>query len=121
MAFPNLQERCSKLLADKYYNNLKPIQHTMNHMCFDIVFDLALKRDLLIWKENFKYIAVEIKKDDIEDIYAEPTMVCGDYVIDVWVKFRNEDDYTIYTQYNDDPQYEYYYTYCINNELVNGW
>ena len=116
---PSLQDICSKKLCDSKGHTMKELSQNLNHMCFDKVLQLKAEEDFQIWKHRFAYIAVEIKKDIIEDIYAEPTMVCGDYFIDVWVKFKDEDDYTILTQLGDE-QYDYYFEYCKNNGLVHG-
>ena len=116
---PSLQELCAKKLCDSKGHTMKELSQNLNHMCFDKVLQLKAEEDFQIWKHRFAYIAVEIKKDTIEDIYAEPTMVCGDYFIDVWVKFKDEDDYTILTQLGDE-QYDYYFEYCKNNGLVHG-
>lgn len=116
---PSLQDICAKTLCDSKGHTMKQLSQTLNHMCFDKVLQLKAEEDFETWKHRFAYIAVEIKKDIIEDIYAEPTMVCGDYYIDVWVKFKDEDDYTILTPY-DDEQYYYYFEYCKNHGLVHG-
>ncbi len=114
----SLQNICAKILCDTNVFTFKQLNNQLNHMCFDKVLEHTSKADFRIWKHRFAYVAVEIKKDEIEDIYAEPTMVCGDYFIDVWLKKYDDDEYTILTQQNDDA-YEYYFEYCKNHGLVN--
>lgn len=116
---PSLEHICSKKLCDSKGHTMKELSLKLNHMCFDKVLQHKMKDDFQTWKHRFAYIAVDIKKDIFEDIYAEPTMVCGDYFIDVWVKFKDEDEYTILTQYNDE-HYDYYFEYCKNHGLVYG-
>ena len=115
----SLQNICAKILCDTNVFTFKQLHNQLNHMCFDKVLQLKVKADFRIWKHRFAYVAVEIKKDEIEDIYAEPTMVCGDYFIDVWLKKYDDDEYTILTQHNDES-YEYYFEYCKTHGLVNG-
>jgi len=114
-----LQKLCVKVLSKNHEKTMKPLQKQLNHLCFDLVLQMTMEKDFEIWKENFKYVSVEIKQDEIADIYAEPTMICGDYFIDIWVKFHDDDEYIIYTQHNDE-EYEYYYKYCLVHGLVNG-
>ena len=115
----SLQNICAKILCDTNVFTFKQLHNQLNHMCFDKVLQLKVKEEFQIWKHRFAYVAVEIKKDEIEDIYAEPTMVCGDYFIDVWLKKYDDDEYTILTQHNDES-YEYYFEYCKTHGLVNG-
>lgn len=117
--FPSLQDICSKKLCDSKGHTMKELCQNLNHMCFNKVLQLKVKEEFQLWKHRFAYVAVEIKKDEIEEIYAEPTMVCGDYFIDVWLKKYDDDEYTILTQHNDES-YEYYFEYCKTHGLVNG-
>ena len=116
--FASLQDRCAKILCDTNVFTFKQLNNQLNHMCFNKVLEHTSKADFRIWKHRFAFVAVEIKKDEIEDIYAELTLICGDAFIDVWLKKHDEDEYTILTYQNDDL-YEYYFEYCKTNGLIN--